>query len=309
MLLGSAHAVNVEKSLALNTTNPLDNMNHSVSTTSYLSSVIPTIAPTTSAESQLTLVKKADIPSTLSTGSSKSIETSVVGNDVNEEQDSTTSNNGSTAAGAGTASTGKGSGCFSSESSFVDILENDDITQIYIDELQEGDQVLVDSKDGTQVFQTYTGESYHKNMNQHFEFVQLTTADNSTLTATRNHYVMTLVDNKPTPVMAGQLRLGDTLIKNGEPVAISQVESVVEQGFNSPIIEKGQLQVNGFSVTTYSGLQLGGQDILGFPLTQKIIDSAASLTKQVYGENALKPDVDGNVQMPIQNMLESLNLQ
>lgn len=176
--------------------------------------------------------------------------------------------------------------------------------------LQEGDQVVTGHKDGVPLLQTFTGNYFHRNQNEHFDFIKLNTADNGQLTVTRNHYVLALVDGKEQPVMAGSLRLGDKLLKEGKPVEINQIEAAQEKGIASPMFSHDELEVNGFSVSTYSGLRLADIDLLGYAINSHIIDAAVGLTQTVKGAEALKPsnENDGQVQPLGQDILDTLGL-
>lgn len=201
------------------------------------------------------------------------------------------------------------SACFSLKSSSVEILNAENkVTKIPLKDLKEGDTVVLGKKDGILETQKFSGEYYHRKQDVAFDFVTIK-AGNESLSLTDNHYIVTADDDGMFKLkMAGELRVGDTVIHEGKPVEISEIQADTEfQGAASPVIPQGTLQVNGFNVSTYSGDITSGtpNPVVGYNLASAITDSFAALTRAVYTNDALKPDEHGTVEMVGQNMYDA----
>lgn len=131
--------------------------------------------------------------------------------------------------------------CFPSNS----MMDLEDGSRIQMSQLRVGDKVRVGPSSFEPVI-LFT----HSNRKIISTFLQLTTADGTTLTLTSHHYVPTQSQRL---VASMALRVGDNLIlANGKKSAIINIKKVRLQGLYNPHTSSGQIVVDGILASTYT---------------------------------------------------------
>ena len=119
--------------------------------------------------------------------------------------------------------------------------------KMLLKDLKFGDSVLA----ANQVFQPFVLDM-HSHSSKPTEFLQLHTevSDNDPKTApielTPDH--MIFVDGKDLPVLAGDVKLGDSLVGTSGPTKVTKITTVMHDGLFDPLTADGKSQV---SVYTY----------------------------------------------------------
>ncbi len=128
----------------------------------------------------------------------------------------------------------------------VDCLAGDamvtmaDGTTSRVDELNEGDEVAR----GRQVFM-FT----HRDEQKEARFLRFTSTTGETLELTHGHYLYV----NGVPRTARDVRVGDTLQRgDGSVVMVGEVTEVLKKGVYNPQTVQGDIEVNGFVVSTYT---------------------------------------------------------
>ena len=129
--------------------------------------------------------------------------------------------------------------CFSPMSTVIEQTKG----KMLLKDLKFGDSVLA----ANQVFQPFVLDM-HSHSSKPTEFLQLHTevSDNDPKTApielTPDH--MIFVDGKDLPILAGDVKLGDSLVGTSGPTKVTKITTVMREGLFDPLTADGKSQVS-----------------------------------------------------------------
>lgn len=139
--------------------------------------------------------------------------------------------------------------CFSATAT----VQEENKGQVAMEDLKVGDRVLTRNNQYQSVY-----NFGHSNKEQSVTFYQIYMDQQSTvpLEMTGNHLVyVEKGPGKATPVRADSVQVGDLLLANDGPVAVTKVSTTTKAGLYMPLTADGTLMVDGVLVSTYVSMQ------------------------------------------------------
>lgn len=152
--------------------------------------------------------------------------------------------------------------CFSSMSTVIEKTKG----KMFLKDAQFGDSILA----ANGLYQPYVYDN-HSHPSKPTEFVQIHTEEshgngmtNTPIELTSRH--MIFIDGKDVPILAGEIKLGDSLVGVNVPMKVTKITSIIRDGYFSPLTADATLFVNGILASSITEVAANNLRYLDFGL-------------------------------------------